>query len=67
MQTPPRYRTLYNGTWHRPDNLDRPVGYLAAPINAVVKVNTGQTAAQHDAVRTILYLSVGGPGFRLGG
>jgi len=40
MQTPPGDRTLHNGTWHRPDNLNSPVGHLAAPVDAVVKVNT---------------------------
>jgi hypothetical protein len=41
MQTAPGDRPLYNGTGHRPDNLDSPVGYLAAPVDAVVKVDTG--------------------------
>jgi hypothetical protein len=65
MQTPPGDRPLYNGTGHRPDNLNRPIGYLASAANAVVKVDTGQATAQHDAVRTILHSVMGSPGFRL--
>jgi hypothetical protein len=41
MQASPRYRPLYNGTGHRLDNLNRPIGHLAAPVDAVVKVDAG--------------------------